>query len=199
VPPIRCKRPVSPSEYTPSELEDVDEFERRWHRQEESESSSSDSSSASSSSSAKSPSETPHSTGDSAKSKTPKATSRPLPPDAIPRLTPEKRRTIQLKKARQGLGAQAAELKAIRKKTNRVGNRRCRVCKLTCNSASALKHHLESSKHKRHAEEQNRRQEGPPHCKECDRDFNTYSDLESHIRGKYHIRHINFLASHGKL
>jgi hypothetical protein len=178
VPPRRAKQPVSPSEYTPTELAEVEDFERRYHQQETSSSSSSASASA----------ERIDSTA------TPSAASSPAR-DAIPRLTPEKRRTIQLQKARQGLGAQAAELKAIRKSNNRIGSRRCRICQLTCNSASALRCHLESSKHTRRAKEVSLRVEGPPRCNQCEKDFNNYGDLESHIRGKYHIRTINFLAS----
>jgi hypothetical protein len=175
VPPRRAKRPVSPSEYTPEELAEVEDFERRYPEE-----------------NSLSPSST--SEDEEITSATPSTASSPAR-DAIPRLTPEKRRTIQLQKARQGLGAQAAELKAIRKATNRVGSRRCRICQLTCNSAAALRFHLESSKHARRAKEVNRRTEGPPRCNECQRDFNNYGDLESHIRGKYHIRTINFLAS----
>jgi Zinc-finger of C2H2 type len=176
VPPRRAKRPVSPSEYTTEELAEVEDFERRYPEEKVS----------------SSPSST--SEDDKIVSATPSAASSPVC-DAIPRLTPEKRRTIQLQKARQGLGAQAVELKAIRKATNRVGSRRCRICQLTCNSAAALRFHLESSKYARRAKEVNRRAEGPPRCNECQKDFNNYGDLESHIRGKYHIRTINFLAS----
>lgn len=175
MPPRRAKRPVSPSEYTPEELAEVEDFERRYPEE-----------------SLSSPSSS--SEDEEITSAAPSTASSPAR-DAIPRLTPEKRRTIQLQKARQGLGAQAAELKAIRKATNRVGSRRCRICQLTCNSAAALRFHLESSKHARRAKEVNRRTEGPPRCNECQRDFNNYGDLESHIRGKYHIRTINFLAS----
>jgi Zinc-finger of C2H2 type len=173
--PRRAKRPVSPSEYTPEEVAEVEDFERRYPEE--------------NSSSPSSTSEDKEIT-----SATPPTASSPAR-DAIPRLTPEKRRPIQLQKARQGLGAKAAELKAIRKATNRVGSRRCRICQLTCNSAAALWYHLESFKHARRAKEVNRRTEGPPRCNECQRDFNNYGDLESHIRGKYHIRTINFLAS----
>jgi Zinc-finger of C2H2 type len=179
VPPRRAKRPVSPSEYTPTELAEVEDFERRYHQQETASSSSSSS----------------QSTSDDEITPAAPSTTRSIVEDKIPRLTPEKRRTIQLQKTRQGLGAQAAELKAIRKSNNRIGGRRCRVCQLTCNSASALRFHLESSKHARRAKEVTRRAEGPPRCNQCEKDFNNYGDLESHIRGKYHIRTINFLAS----
>jgi len=185
VPPRRAKRPVSPSEYTQTELAEVEDFERRYHQQETS------SLSSLSSSSTSEDKITP-----AAPSTTPApSTTHSIVEDKVPRLTPEKRRTIQLRKARQGLGAQAAELKAIRKSNNRIGGRRCRVCKLTCNSASALRFHFESSKHARRAKEVSRRAKGPPRCEQCKKDFNNYGDLESHIRGKYHIRTINFLAS----
>ena len=125
MPPRRAKRPVSPGEYTPEELAEVEDFERRYPEE-----------------SLSSPSSS--SEDEEITSAAPSTASSPAR-DAIPRLTPEKRRTIQLQKARQGLGAQAAELKAIRKATNRVGSRRCRICQLTCNSAAALRFHLESS------------------------------------------------------
>jgi hypothetical protein len=174
VPSRRAKRPVSPSEYTPTELAEVEDFERRYHQQETSSSSS-------------------FSSEDEISPAAP-AIPRSTVDDIIPRLTPVKRQTILLQKTRQGLGAQAAELKAIRKSNNRIGGRRCRVCQLACNNASALRFHLESWKHARRAKEVSRRAEGPPRCNQCEKDFNNYGDLESHIRGKYHIRTINFLA-----
>jgi hypothetical protein len=115
--PRRAKRLVSPSEYTPEELAEVEDFERRYPEENSS-----------------SPSST--SEDDEITSAPPSTASSPAR-DAIPTITPEKRRTIQLQKARQGLGAQAAELKAIRKTTNRVESRRCRICQLSCNSAAA--------------------------------------------------------------
>jgi hypothetical protein len=118
VPPRRAKRPVSASEYTPEELAEVEDFERRYPEE---------------------ISFSPSSTSEDEEiTSAPPSTASSPARDAIPRLTPEKRRTIQLQKARQGLGAQAAELKAIRKATNRVGSRRCRFCQLTCNSAAAF-------------------------------------------------------------
>jgi hypothetical protein len=175
VPPRRAKRPVSSSEYTPTELAEVEDFERCYHQQETSSSSSS-------------------SSEDEITPAAP-STTRSTVDDKIPRLTPVKCQTIQLQKTRQGLGAQAAELKAIRKSNNRIGGHRCRVFQLTCNSASALRFHLESSKHARRVKEVSRRAEGLPRCNHCEKDFNNYGDLESHIRGNYHIRLINFLAS----
>ena len=175
MPPARCKRPVAPGELSPAALKSLEDYKARYSNKEEGKK---------------------ETTSAEAAEVAGPSTSAP-----IPRLTSEKRRTIQLKGIRQGLSAQAAELKEIRKRNKRVRNQYCRVCALKCNSVNALHQHLESSKHKRHLEEKKRCEEnnGLPRCLECQRDFSTYTDLDSHRRGKHHIRHINFLASTGKL
>jgi hypothetical protein len=98
----RAKRPVYPSRYTPEELAEVEDFERRYPE--------------------KILSSTSSTSEDEENTSATQSTASSPARDAIPRLTPEKRRKIRLQNARQGLGVQATELKVIRKATNRVGS-----------------------------------------------------------------------------